>query len=139
MKKKFWLFGVMAAAFALSVTGCASTITAVQDIPAEQLCQLDLSTNYITVTSFDGDSVRWKKGIGGMFTSKKVDLPAGTHTLTGNYSDGSVRSNGMSVTFEFEANHFYGLLVKTEGGLFSKTMSFDIVDYTARYGRQVKR
>jgi hypothetical protein len=138
MKKRFWLLGLTAIAFTLWITGCTSTIAAVKDIPADALCQLDLSTNYITVTSFDGESVYWKKGIGGFLTTKLVDLPAGTHTLTGDYDDGSIWVNGLSITFDFEANHVYMLGVKSEGALIgiNRTMIFDITDLP---GRQIKR
>jgi hypothetical protein len=143
MQRKFWpgtsgmaLVFILTALFA----GCSSTIVAVKDIPPESLCQLDLTTNYITVTSYDGNSVSWKKGIGGILTSRVVNLPAGTHTFTGNYYDGTYRASGMSITFEFEANHVYGLAIEFEGGgLFSSgTASFQIVDYTALHGRQIK-
>jgi hypothetical protein len=124
----------LAVIFGFVAAGCVSTIAAVEDIPAEELCQLDLSTNYITVTSYDGDSVRWKKGIGGFFTQKLVDLPAGPHTLTGNYDDGTNSANGMSVTFNFEANHVYMLSVQFEGGGFlsSGTASLVIIDNPGR-------
>jgi hypothetical protein len=127
--------------FVFVTAGCSSTIAAVKDIPPESLCQLDLTTNYITVTSFDGDSVRWKKGIGGLLTETLVDLPAGTHSLEGNYDDGSIYANGMSITHTFEANHVYALMIRFEsGGFFSSgTARFEITDTTALYGRQIKR
>ncbi|MDR3115703.1 MAG: hypothetical protein LBU25_09315 [Treponema sp.] len=113
-------------------SGCRSTITSVKDIPESELSELDLSTNYITITSFDGKSVHWKKGIGGILTSTTVELPTGKHTLEGNYYDGTNRANGLNITYDFVANHKYTLLVQFQGGgLFqSGTASFNIMDMT---------
>jgi hypothetical protein len=130
--KRIGRLGMLAIVLAFCFTGCVSTIVAVQDVPENELCQLDLSTNYITITSFDGKPVRWEKGIGGILTSTVIKLPAGTHTLEGSYYDGTNRATGMSITYDFVANHRYSILVQSQGGgLFqSGTASFNIMDFT---------
>jgi hypothetical protein len=116
------------------VTACASTIVAEKDIPADELCQVMLATNYITITSFNGKSVNWSKGAGGLLKDfaggTRVNLPAGTHTLSGNYYDGTRRANGLSVTYEFKAGTVYDLDIQSEGwGLLGNaTASFKITE-----------
>ena len=140
-KIKRIVMGFVFMAVVFFVTACSSSpkrFIAVKDIPQDELCQLMLQTNYITITSFNGSSVNWQKGAGGALREiaemagggTRINLPAGTHTLAGNYYDGTRRANGISITYVFKAGTVYLLDIQSQGGgLFSSaTASFNITE-----------
>jgi hypothetical protein len=83
-----------------------------KSIPAEQLCTLEVP-NTLTVTSFDGDKVKWEKGFWDKTTIVKI--PAGEHELTVDYLSqthkgdmiyiSSAKNLKVKYDFKLEANH----------------------------------
>jgi hypothetical protein len=118
-------------------TGCASTYVYSKDTPPEGQATLKLQGNYLTVVAMDEFKVKWK--FGGIFKASTVTLPAGPHTFTVNYKQGSSlmafygmgtvkRAEALHVSGKFEPGHTYRLfgdgvsgqvqlsLTETEGG-----------------------
>jgi hypothetical protein len=79
------------------ILNCCITNKIIYDksIPADKLCSLEIPDN-MTVTSFNGEKVKWKKGI--WTKTLIVKIPAGEHVLIADYLSQSQKGNFTYIT-----------------------------------------
>ena len=104
----------------LLCTGCSINYFVYdRDVPKEDTCVL-IIPDYIYVTHFNNEDVKWFKNMGGWLRRKGgidayVRIPSGEHTITVNYyewektsSMTTIRSaDGVKVSHIFEAGNTY--------------------------------
>jgi hypothetical protein len=82
--------------FAVLLNCCATNkIIYDKSIPAEQLCSLEIPYS-LAVTNFDGENVKWERGLLGK--TALVKMPAGEHELTANYLSQSQKGNMVYIS-----------------------------------------
>ena len=116
------------------MASCKTTYQYEKEAPLETQAILMWTGKEINVVALDEVGVKWKvKSVffGSLGTST-VYLPPGPHTLTVDYKSNLGKANAIHVGENFKAGRTYLLRAIQSGGLFSSSVSLEIIEQGTR-------